>query len=283
MQQIAVFVDAGYLYAQGSVLLHGKRLPRDHVSVQEEQVLHSLREWACKHTPDARLLRVYWYDGVRNGQPSLSQESIGKSDNTKLRLGLVNSQGEQKEVDPLIVTDLIDLARNGAITDALILTGDGDIKIGVRIARTFGVRVHLLGVESSSSSQSKALRMEADTCHEWDKDTVRQVLRCEPQSGSVVNADWSTDSNQDNSGHRDGFSGSAAAEISECIRSLGGAEIDRHHEYMEANHGHIHPDIDRPTLARLRRRLDRDLTDKERKSYRKMFRRDISQARGSEE
>jgi hypothetical protein len=38
----------------------------------------------------------------------------------KVRLGFVNSVGEQKGVDWLIVTDMIALARNRAISDAAL-------------------------------------------------------------------------------------------------------------------------------------------------------------------
>ncbi len=61
----------------------------------------------------------------------MDQDEVGWSEDAKLRLGLVNTRGEQKGVESLIVTDLIELARNCAITDALILSGDEDIKIGV--------------------------------------------------------------------------------------------------------------------------------------------------------
>ena len=64
----------------------------------------------------------------------------------KLRLGQLNSEGQQKGVDSLIVTDLIELARNKAISDAVVLTGDEDIRVGVQIAQSLGVRVHLLGI-----------------------------------------------------------------------------------------------------------------------------------------
>ena len=56
-------------------------------------------------------------------------------DNVKLRLGQLNSAGQQKGVDSLIVTDLMELARNKAISDAVVVTGDEDIRIAVQIAQ----------------------------------------------------------------------------------------------------------------------------------------------------
>ena len=82
-------------------------------------------------------------------------------------------------MDSLIGTDLIELARNRAISDALILSGDEDIKIGVQVAQTFGVRVHLLGIKPARGSQSNSLMMEADTCHEWDENIVGGWMRCD--------------------------------------------------------------------------------------------------------
>ena len=82
----------------------------------------------------------------------------------------------KKESTSLIVTDLIDLARNHAITDAVILSGDEDIRIGVQIAQSFGVRVHLIGIVPSRGSQSLQLLRESDTTTEWDVPTVSKFL-----------------------------------------------------------------------------------------------------------
>ena len=97
-------------------------------------------------------------------------------DDVKLRLGTVSSAGQQKGVDSLIVTDLVELARNQAISDAVLLSGDEDMRIGVEIAQSFGVRVHLIGIEPSRSNQSLALRQECDTTSEWSKAEVSEIL-----------------------------------------------------------------------------------------------------------
>ena len=87
-------------------------------------------------------------------------------DNVKLRLGQLNSAGQQKGVNSLIVTDLMELARNKAISDAVVVTGDEDIRIGVQIAQSHGVRVHLLGIGGATNKGSQSLTLqtaEADT------------------------------------------------------------------------------------------------------------------------
>ncbi len=97
MFQIAVFVDAGYVYSQGSALLKGKKLSRDSIRLTERKILEKLAEFAGTIAPDSRLLRIYWYDGLpRGNSPSMEQDLIGQSPNAKLRLGLVNTKGQQK-------------------------------------------------------------------------------------------------------------------------------------------------------------------------------------------
>lgn len=122
------------------------------------------------------LLRIYWYDGLLRTGPTDEQEELADTDNLKLRLGVVSHAGTQKGVDSLIVTDLIELARNGAISDAVLLSGDEDVRIGVQIAQAHGVRVHLLGIEPADGNQSRALRREADTSAVLSAHDIRPLL-----------------------------------------------------------------------------------------------------------
>jgi hypothetical protein len=68
-------------------------------------------------------------------------------DDVQLRAGTINGQGQQKGVDSKIVIDLIELATNHAISDALLITGDGDLAIGIELSQRRGIRVAVLGVE----------------------------------------------------------------------------------------------------------------------------------------
>ena len=58
-----------------------------------------------------------------------------------------------------------------------MVTADTDVRIAVQIAQTFGVRVHLIGLEPSRVSQSPSLRQEADTVHEIAKADVAKFLQ----------------------------------------------------------------------------------------------------------
>ena len=164
----------------------------------------------------------------------MEQDLIGQSANAKLRLGLVNSRGQQKGVDSLIVTDLIELARNRAITDALILSGDEDIKIGVQVAQTFGVRVHLLGIKPARGSQSDYLMMEADTCHEWNEASIGNWMHIEEEptdqplrTPTPVADSGNTSASESPSTHEDVRTIVASA-VREAVEALSASDLARH-------------------------------------------------------
>jgi len=189
VDRAAIFVDAGYLFAQGSILVAGKKLRRGETSLDEEKALTFLEALATTLT-GLPLLRIYWYDGTNSG-PSPVHVSLAYRPNVKVRLGIVNAFGEQKGVDSLIVTDLINLARNRAMSDAILVTGDEDIRVGVQQAQDVGVRVHLVGLEPAQANQSNLLRQEADTLREISKAEVQAFLSYvapPPQPPAVVAA-----------------------------------------------------------------------------------------------
>ncbi len=170
--RVAVFVDAGYLFARCSVVLTGSRLPRATVELDQCATMGRLIATANEKAAGSSLLRIYWYDGVLPSGLSKEQRALAGADDVKLRLGVLNVYGQQKGVDSLIVTDLVELARNHAISDAVLLSGDEDVRIGVTIAQSYGVRVHLVGIGSGIESQSRTLMQEVDTRTEWSRDDI---------------------------------------------------------------------------------------------------------------
>lgn len=184
MERVAVFVDAGYLFAQGSHLLAGRKLQRSEIALDYEKVIESIGQFA-ERVSGAKLLRVYWYDGTSTG-PTSQHIALAYLAGVKVRLGFVNSVGEQKGVDSLIVTDMIALARNRAMTEAVLLSGDEDLRVGVQQAQEFGVRVHLLGIQPSRGSQSVFLLQEADSIHEWTESDLASFLQCKPKQDPVL-------------------------------------------------------------------------------------------------
>lgn len=161
MDRCAVFVDAGYLFASGGLLCHNTR-KRGELALDEVKLLTWLRRAAETHSK-IEALRTYWYDGAKSGIPTESQKRIAARPGVKLRLGRVNGAGQQKGVDALIYRDLITLATERAITDAYLLSGDEDLREGVKAAQDRGVRVTLIGIPAPSGyNQSEELCWEVD-------------------------------------------------------------------------------------------------------------------------
>ena len=184
MDRTAVFVDAGYLFAAGSRLVANEKLPRGELQLDYDAVLELLADLTAQLT-GLPLLRIYWYDGTATG-PTPQQLALAYRPNVKLRLGFMNQQGQQQGVDSLIVADLINLSRNRAMADALLLTGDDDLRVGMQHAQEFGVRVHLLGIAPSRDNQSGFLAQEADNVRELTLIEVRSFLtRATSQTASV--------------------------------------------------------------------------------------------------
>lgn len=266
--RVATFVDAGYLYAGGLTALAGSNQPREYGELDLAKTIAKLRETAMERTGGTSLLRIYWYDGMRRGQPSPEQELLAYMDDVKLRLGVVR-EGRQKGVDSLIVTDLIELARNHAISDAVLLAGDEDLGIGVQIAQGFGVRIHLLGIEPSRGNQSLLLLQEADTIAEWSKTEIAAILEFKP-----VNVQW-TNAVADPSPLVSNVTTPLLDEaVSEFLLSLSNdqlAEITA----LQPNEG-IPRHYDSRLLGRSRGKLGKDLTEAEKRYVRNKLKEEAS-------
>src|SRR5579862_56595 len=262
MSRAAIFVDAGYLFAQGSAALVGAKQPRSQIQLNETAAIAELNAVAYAKADSCALLRIYWYDGVISFKgPTLDQERLAHMDNVKLRLGFINSSGQQKGVDSLIVTDLIDLARNHAITDAVLLSGDEDVRIGVQIAQQFGVRAHLIGIAPARGSQSKNLLQEADTTTEWDKVIVSKFLSVAlPTAQSPIAPATAIMP----APHAGTLSGEVVNAVEEFVKRLDASTVTKLRTHWQTS-GIVPPEFDGPLLAISRSVLNRDLAPDERK------------------
>jgi hypothetical protein len=262
MDRVAVFVDAGYVFAQGSVLLSGRKLPRAAVTLAHEEALNAFAEFARKIS-GVPLLRLYWYDGTSTG-PTAQHLTLAHLQDVKVRLGFVNSAGEQKGVDSLIVTDMITLARNRAISDAVLVSGDEDLRVGVQQAQEFGVRVHLIGIKPSRGSQSLFLMQEADSTHEWAAEDMSRFLRC--QEISDDEADEPAPVIATGTEPPDPLRAVAA----QVAARLEQTEIQALVDAVETA-GQIPRDIDKQLLGGARAAIGRDLNPPEKKAVRRHF------------
>lgn len=167
-----VLVDVGYLYAASAELLFGTP-NRSECKVDAEGLIHALMKLAASHLGED-LLRVYWFDAARDRVPTIDQRVIAQMAQVKLRLGNLNLRGQQKGVDAQIRNDMETLARHHAVTDAVLLAGDEDMISAIEAAQSYGVRVHLWGVEPPyGTNQAERLVWESDTVLTLDAEFMR--------------------------------------------------------------------------------------------------------------
>ena len=143
----AILVDAGYFYAALATRMTGSS-NRAAVNVDEESLIHRLMDQAQAEC-GAEPLRVLWYDGGTNGMPDIHQRRIGNFDGVKLRMGRMNSYGEQKGVDLRLGLDLVLMAVHHTVEFAYVISGDDDLTEAVEDAQQLGLRVKVLAVPSA--------------------------------------------------------------------------------------------------------------------------------------
>lgn len=269
MNRVAVFVDAGYLFAQGSKALTGANRKRTDLSLDPQKTINALSELSKSLSPESELLRVYWYDGVQGYKgPSLQHEELAYLDNVKLRLGFINSFGQQKGVDSLIVIDMIDLARNCAIKDAVLVSGDEDVRVGVQVAQTFGVRVHLLGIsekDKNDASQSNQLVQESDTVTIWKKENIEKFLTVKERP--TVDAPKEVEKHQ---GKKEVLP-TITEVVNLYIKTLPIEDLTSLSDSISENKGRIPPEYDAPLLGKCRDAISSTLSIAETRSMRTIF------------
>jgi uncharacterized LabA/DUF88 family protein len=188
LSRFAILVDVGYLYAAAGDLLFGISSRRSY-RVDAEGLIKALEERATS-CMRGELLRVYWFDAARDRVPTIDQRVVAPLPKVKLRLGNLNKHNQQKGVDAQIREDLETLARHGAVTDAILIAGDEDMVPAVEAAQTYGVRIHLWGVEPPyGTNQAERLIWESDTVDVvhaefvkpyFELDTTREETEEEP-------------------------------------------------------------------------------------------------------
>jgi hypothetical protein len=250
MDRVAVFVDAGYFFAQGSALLNGQKTSRGDVSLDIDKLLAALEAFACR-VSGLPLLRTYWYDGTSTG-PTPQHVALAFKPRVKVRLGFVNTTGQQKGVDSLIVTDMINLARNRAMAGAVLLSGDEDVRVGVQQAQEFGVQVHLLGISPCRGSQSTFLLQEADTTHEWGTADISSFLSLNQRPVSTPSISPLSQAPQILSPPVMTSSATLSDLASGAANEVEASLLDGLIKNFEST-GQIPPDLDRPLVGRARR------------------------------
>lgn len=160
MERCALFVDAGYVLADGAMAVHGTR-HRESVSWDYAGLLAFMGSIARERT-GRPLLRCYWYEATVEGRRTSEHDSLADLPGLKLRLGRTRP-GRREGVEGDIRRDLATLARNNAISDALLVSAEEDLAQVVADVQDLGIRVTIVHITVGGNwTISRSLRQECD-------------------------------------------------------------------------------------------------------------------------
>ena len=194
MQRYTIMVDAGYLFAElAHVMSDGQSKKRTGLSIHDCQgLITSIKGEAGRllEVGQKELLRIYWYDGAGTAGLTEEQKCVRRMPDIQFRAGTMNSSGKQKGVDTLLVLDIVELATNQAISDAMIITGDADFAAGIELAQRRGVRIAVLGVPDNYGhhNQSTEVLDRADRVGLTDRNLFTQHCRYIPPTARATSA-----------------------------------------------------------------------------------------------
>lgn len=188
IERTGLFIDAGYLMSA---------LRRD-FNLSDDFPINPIRMTndLIKTLGAGRLQRAYYYDCApfkhekprpgdeeRTAKKEKLFEFINSLPNFEVRLGelklFINGNREeyvQKGVDLLLGIDLVRLASKGAISDAIVVSGDADFVPAVEAAKADGVNVTCVTSKTGSRSLIRA-------CDNHIEMTQAILKRWLPESG----------------------------------------------------------------------------------------------------
>ena len=191
MDRCALFVDAGYVLADGAMAVHGTRR-RDSVSWDYAGLLQLFGNLAAERTRQP-LLRCYWYESTVEAARSADHDALADLPGVKLRLAK-KRPGRKEGVEGEIHRDLTTLARNKAVSDVVIVSAEEDLAQVISDVQDMGLRVTLLQIatEDGEVAASRALRQECDDVVEVSAEHLRPYVElisgAEPSRGDEPGA-----------------------------------------------------------------------------------------------
>jgi NYN domain len=160
VDRCALFVDAGYVLADGAMAVHGTRR-RESVSWDYAGLTQFLSGLASERS-GLPLLRCYWYEATVEGRRTEEHDTVADLPGVKLRLAKMRP-GRREGVESEIHRDLTTLARNKAVTDAMVVSAEEDLAQVVADVQDLGMRVTLLHIAVDGNGEiPRALRQECD-------------------------------------------------------------------------------------------------------------------------
>jgi uncharacterized LabA/DUF88 family protein len=174
VDRCALFVDAGYVLADGAMAVHGTRR-RESVSWDYAGLTQFLAGLASERS-GLPLLRCYWYEATVEGRRTEEHDTLADLPGVKLRLAKMRP-GRREGVESEIHRDLTTLARNKAVTDAMVVSAEEDLAQVVADVQDLGMRVTLLHIAvEGNGAVPRALRQECDDIAEINSAHLRPYV-----------------------------------------------------------------------------------------------------------
>ena len=173
MDRCALFVDAGYVLADGAMAVHGTS-QLESVSWDYAGLLQFFANLAADRTGQ-QLLRCYWYEATVDGRRSPEHDILADLPGLMLRLGRMRP-GKREGVETEIHRDLTTLARNRAISDVLLVSAEEDLAQVIADVQDLGVRVIIVDISVDGNwTVSRSLRQQCDDIVEIDAAQLRPL------------------------------------------------------------------------------------------------------------
>jgi uncharacterized LabA/DUF88 family protein len=174
VDRCALFVDAGYMLADGAMAVHGTRR-RESVTWDYEGLLQLLGQLARDRT-GLPLLRCYWYEATVEGRRTAEHDALADMPGIKLRLAKLRP-GRREGVETEIHRDLTVLARNRAVSDAVVVSAEEDLAQVLSDVQDLGLRVTIVHVTVDGNwTISRSLRQECDDIMELTSAHLRPFV-----------------------------------------------------------------------------------------------------------
>ena len=154
--------------------VHGTRRGES-VSWDYEGLLQLLSSLARERS-GLPVLRCYWYEATVDGRRTAEQDALADVPGIKLRVAKIRP-GRREGVETEIHRDLTTLARNSAISDALVVSAEEDLAQVIADVQDLGMRVTLVHIAVDGNwTISRSLRQESDDIIEISGDHLRPYV-----------------------------------------------------------------------------------------------------------
>jgi len=154
--------------------VHGTRRGES-VSWDYEGLLQLLSDLARERT-GLPVLRCYWYEATADGRRTAEQDALADIPGIKLRVAKIRP-GRREGVETEIHRDLTTLARNNAVSDALVVSAGEDLAQVIADVQDLGMRVTLVHIAVDGNwTISRSLRQESDDLIEIGGEQLRPYV-----------------------------------------------------------------------------------------------------------